>query len=123
LRDEVLRRPLGLRLRDEDLADEDRQLHFGLFDAAGDLTACVVAVPLSPVRVRIRQMAVAAAWQAQGLGRRLMEELEQTLRARGFTEFELHARNAAAGFYQKLGYTAVGGEFLEIGIPHLNMVK
>jgi len=123
LRDEVLRRPLGLRLRDEDLAAEDRQWHFGLFAADGNLVACAVALPLSPVRVKIRQMAVAPAWQAQGIGRRLMEELERNLRARDLAAFELHARRTATGFYQKLGYKAVGAEFFEVGIPHVKMVK
>ncbi len=123
LRDEVLRRPLGRSLHEEDLAAEQSQWHFGLFDADGNLTACVVAVPLSPVRVKIRQMVVAPCWQGQGFGRQLIGELEQTLRVRGITGFELHARATATGFYQKLGYSATGPEFLEVGIPHRKMVK
>lgn len=123
LRDEVLRQPLGLRLEAGDVAADDKQLHFGLFDSGGDLTACVVGVPVSPVKAKIRQMAVAPAWQGKGLGRRLMEELERELKTRGFREFELHARRSAEGFYQRLGYTTVGGEFIEVTIPHVKMVK
>ena len=39
LRDEVLRRPLGLSLGGEDLTDEESQLHFGLFAPGDDLLA------------------------------------------------------------------------------------
>ena len=123
LRDEVLRRPLGLVLEAGDVASDDKQLHFGLFDAEGSLTACVVAVPATPWKGKIRQMAVAPARQGRGLGRRLMKELEQELRARGFREFELHARRSAEGFYQRLGYTTEGGEFTEVTIPHVKMIK
>jgi ribosomal protein S18 acetylase RimI-like enzyme len=123
LREEVLRKPLGLSLTDEDLAREKGQLHFGHFEPNGALAGCVVAVPLSPTDVRIRQMAVSPSRQRKGLGRRIMEELEKTLRARGFRHFVLDARTSAAGFYEKLGYRAVGEEFLEVTIPHVRMEK
>ncbi|HKD10877.1 MAG TPA: GNAT family N-acetyltransferase [Thermoanaerobaculia bacterium] len=123
LREEVLRRPLGLSLRDEDLAGEKKQLHFGLFEPDDTLIGCVVAVPLSATDVRIRQMAVSPTHQGKGLGRRIMEDLEKTLKARGFRHFVLDARTSAAGFYEKLGYIVVGSEFLEVTIAHVRMEK
>jgi ribosomal protein S18 acetylase RimI-like enzyme len=123
LREEVLRRPLGLSLRDEDLAGEEDQFHFGLFEPGGELLACVLAVPLAPSEARIRQMAVSPAHQGNGLGRRLLREVEGTLRERGFRRLELSARTSATGFYEKLGYGAVGGEYVSHTIPHVRMVK
>lgn len=123
LREEVLRRPLGLWLREEDLAGEKTQLHFGLFAPDGTLVGCVVAVPLSPTDARIRQMAVSPSHRRKGLGRRILEELETTLKARGFRHFVLDARTSAAGFYERLGYTVVGEEFLEVTLPHVRMEK
>jgi predicted GNAT family N-acyltransferase len=123
LREDVLRRPLGLSLNDEDLAGEENQLHFGLFDPDSSLVACVIAAPLSPTTARIRQMAVAPAHQGKGLGRRVMHELEKSLRAHGFRNLELDARAAAVGFYKKLGYSVVGDEFIEVTVPHFRMVK
>jgi len=123
LRDEVLRKPLGLSLGGEDLAAEKNQLHFGLFDSTDHLIACVIAAPLSPTEARIRQMAVAPGHQGKGLGRLVMVELEETLRARGFRRFVLNARTSAAGFYEKLGYAAVGDEFMEHTIRHVLMAK
>lgn len=122
LREDVLRRPLGLSLSDEDLAGEENQLHFGLVESDG-LVACVIAAPVSPTAARIRQMAVAPAHQGKGLGRTVMLELEKSLRVRGFRTLELDARAAAVGFYEKLGYCIVGDEFIEVTVPHFRMVK
>jgi ribosomal protein S18 acetylase RimI-like enzyme len=123
LREEVLRRPLGLPLSEEDLAGEKDQLHFGLFEPGDGLVACVVAVRLSPTDARIRQMAVAPWHQRKGLGERMMGELETNLKARGFRKLVLDARSSAAGFYEKLGYTVVGDEFVHVTVPHFRMVK
>jgi hypothetical protein len=42
-----IRKPLGLSLTAEELAREEDQLHFGLFERDGNLVACVVAVKSS----------------------------------------------------------------------------
>jgi len=123
LREAVMRAPLGLSLRNEDLSAEKDQLHFGLFEADGTLVASVIAAPLADGQVKIRQMAVASSRQRRGLETRIMGELEKTLVARGFHRFVLHARVAVVGFYRKLGYVAVGGEFIEVTIPHVRMEK
>ncbi len=123
LRQEVLRRPLGLNLYDEDLRREADQWHFGLFDGAGDLIGCVIAAPQSTTEAKIRQMAVAPAFQRRGLGRIILQQLEATLVARGFTRFTLHARQSAVPFYEKLGYRVMGQRFVEVTIPHAAMEK
>jgi predicted GNAT family N-acyltransferase len=123
LRDAVLRRPLGRSVTDEDLAAEHRQLHFGLFDGAGEIAACVVAVPLSETSARIRQMAVDPRHQGKGFGRALMLGAEAELWRRGFRHLCLHARTSVVPFYEKLGYRGTGDEFLEVGISHLKMEK
>jgi ribosomal protein S18 acetylase RimI-like enzyme len=123
LRDDVLRKPLGLSLTVEELAQEGDQLHFGLFEPDDNLVACVVAVRLSPTEARIRQMAVSPPHQRRGLGTRILRELEADLRGRGFTSFVLHARASAVDFYGRLGYTVVGDEFISVTVPHFRMVK
>ena len=123
LRNDVLRKPLGLSLTAEELAREEDQLHFGLFEPDGNLVACVVAVKLSPTDARIRQMVVSPIHQRKGLGKRLMNELEANLRSRGFANLVLHARTSAVGFYETLGYMIVGDEFMDVTVPHFRMVK
>jgi predicted GNAT family N-acyltransferase len=123
LRDDVLRKPLGLSLYDEDLSVEQEQWHFGLFDADGTIIACAVAVPLPDNKVRIRQMAVTQPHQRQGHGSRIMRDVEAVLHERGYRHVILHARLRAMPFYKQLGFAVTGDEFLEIGIPHLRMEK
>ena len=123
LRNDVLRKPLGLELTAEELTREEDQLHFGLFEGDDNLVACVVAVRLSPTDARIRQMAVSPIHQRKGLGKRLMNELEANLRSRGLTHLVLHARASAVGFYERLGYTVTGEEFIDVTVAHFRMVK
>ena len=40
---------------------------------------------------------------------------------RGLAEVELHAQVTARGFYERAGYSAVGGEYTEAGIVHVTM--
>lgn len=123
LRDTLLRQPLGITM-DAEAADwDDGTRHFGLFDEADDLVACVLASPLPDGSVRIRQMAVSPTRQSSGLGRRLMREAEAELRRSGVQSLSLHARDTAIGFYEKLGYSRVGDIYLELGIPHQLMGK
>lgn len=123
LREQVLRRPLGLMLSAADLEGEQAQWHFGLFNEDGGLMACLVAAPAGDGSVRLRQMAVAPQHHAQGLGRQLVREVEQELARRGITSINLHARTSAAGFYERLGYQATRGPFMEVGVPHQAMRK
>lgn len=127
LRNQVLRRPLGLQLLDEDLTVEANQLHYGLYDETNEskptLVACVIAAPEDGQRVRLRQMAVATQHQGQGRGRELLTQVEQNLTQRGYRTIYFHARVPAVGFYEKLGYTTTGDEFSELGIPHIEMLK
>jgi predicted GNAT family N-acyltransferase len=122
LRDAVLRKPLGLALKDEDLSQEASQWHFGLFD--GDLLiASVIAAPKSEELIQLRQMAVSSQFQGQGCGRKLAEMLEKTLGGKGFQKIILHARIQVFEFYIRLGYMPVGELFEEVGIPHQCMQK
>ena len=123
LRNEVLRVPIGLNLFDEDLRPEQKQSHFGLFDQSGALIACVIVVPSSPTEAKIRQMAVSPAHQRQGYGRRIMRLVEEHLARTGIKRISMHARVTAVGFYRSLGYSTDGDQFMEVGIPHIQMQK
>lgn len=123
LRDTLLRQPLGLTMDAEEQDWEDGTRHFGLFDEADTLMACVLASPLPDGSVRLRQMAVSSASQSSGFGRSLMLQAEAELRRSGAKSLSLHARDTAIGFYEKLGYSRVGEIHIELNIPHQWMRK
>ena len=123
LRNEVLRKPLGLILYNEDIQQEKDHAHFGLFDHGKELIACAIAVPQGVGNAKLRQMAVKAGYEGQGVGRRMLFSLEALLARQGVTQLSLHARISAAGFYEKLGYVRSGEPFVEVGIPHIRMEK
>ena len=126
LRDQVLRQPLGLSIWTENLEDEVHQGHFGIIPSSvqlAPLLACVVIVPKTQERVKLRQMAVVPELQKQGLGCFLIREVEDYLRQYHIKTINLAARVSALEFYQKLGYQSISGEFLEVGIPHQYLEK
>jgi len=120
LRDRLLRAPLGLAFSSEELEAESAELHFALVDDV-QVRACAVIVPLSVREAKLRQMAVHENHQRQGLGSRLIREIEIALYRRGFKAIELNAREQAVPFYKRLGYQTAGDRFMEVGIGHWKM--
>ena len=70
---------------------------------------------------RIGRMAVLQPLRGGGAGRQVMQALEQAARERGDREVILSAQRSAEGFYRRLGYTASGDTYLDVGIPHVDM--
>jgi len=70
---------------------------------------------------RIGRMAVLKPWRGRGVGSALLLELIAMARQCGIAETRLHAQTHALGFYRKHGYTPLGEEFFEAGIPHYEM--
>ena len=122
LRDRVLRIPLGLSVRNDDLSQD---VHDVLLVACrnSEVIGCVILHPIDNDVVRLRAMAITPEYQRKGIGQLLVEEAERTAREEGFLRIVLHARIVVAGFYEKLGYLRQGGVFTEVGIPHVLMQK
>jgi predicted GNAT family N-acyltransferase len=70
---------------------------------------------------RIGRMAVLREWRRRGVGAALMEALLQKARGQSLSRVTLHAQTHATGFYRRFGFSERGGEFLEAGIPHVEM--
>lgn len=69
----------------------------------------------------IGRMAVAVGWRGKDVGRALMERLIEEAARQKHQTLLLNAQTRAVGFYQKLGFSAEGPEFMEAGIPHRQM--
>jgi ribosomal protein S18 acetylase RimI-like enzyme len=122
LRDDILRKPLGLRFTEDELEAEKDNLLIAAFEEERILGCCML-VEEKPGIARLRQMAVLNDLQGKGIGRALMNFAENIARDRGFKHIRMHARSNAVGFYEKVGYQAIGEPFMEVTIPHFIMEK
>ena len=122
LRLSMLRKPLGLSFTTEELEKEKNDILIGCFDD-GKLEACCMLTQTAPKEVRLRQMAVLSGLQGKGMGRAMLQFAENIAYDRGYKKITMHARKTAIGFYEKLGYSVAGKEFLEVTIPHFVMEK
>lgn len=122
LRNEILRKPLGLSFDQEELEKEKDDILMGAFED-DRLLGCCLMTRVDAGTVRLRQMAVPNNMQGKGIGRALMIFAENIARDLGYKKLCMHARKTAVGFYQKLGYTISSDEFVEVTIPHYTMEK
>jgi len=122
LRNDILRRPLGLQFSPEELESEKSNLLMAAYED-DQMLGCCMLVEENPQTVRLRQMAVLNDLQGKGVGRALMQFAENLARDRGYKTITMHARKNAIGFYEKMGYRKKGEEFHEITIPHYVMEK
>jgi GNAT superfamily N-acetyltransferase len=122
LRDEVLWRPLGLHLGEGELEQEKTDCHVGAF-LGKRLAGCLVLTPNGKGRMKMRQVAVRPEYQGLGIGKLMLEFSEGLALCLGFSSMIADAQKRAEGFYLKSGYASEGGEFIEVGIPHVLVVK
>ena len=83
-------------------------------EADGEVVAMAHVAPSSaanaPYRAEVQRVAVAAEARGEGVGRRLMKEVEQAALERGLTLLWLttHDGSDACGFYEAVGYRRLG---------------
>jgi predicted GNAT family N-acyltransferase len=123
IRYDVLRRPLGLEYTTEQLAAEYDQIHLAAYSDNNQMLGYLNLTPLDEQHVKMRQVAVAEAWQGKGVGKRMVAASEELARDMGFLKIVLHARETAVPFYLGLAYQQIGERFEEVGIPHFKMEK
>jgi predicted GNAT family N-acyltransferase len=91
--------------------------HAVALDASGEAIGTARLLPDG----RIGRMAVIKEWRGKGVGAALLAAMLVHARAKAMPRALLHAQIQAAGFYRKFGFSERGGEFLEAGIPHVEM--
>jgi predicted GNAT family N-acyltransferase len=72
---------------------------------------------------KVERICVMPSRRKSGAGKIIMIEMENIARGKDLHKLKLNAQTHAEGFYEKLGYKTVSGEFLDAGIPHVTMVK
>lgn len=122
LRDEMLRRPLGLSFAKEELEREKDDILIAAFDD-DKMLGCCLLTETSSQTMRLRQMAVRNSLQGKGIGESILRFAETLARDKGFRKITMHARASAIGFYERCGYKTCSEEFVEVTIPHKVMEK
>ena len=122
LRDQVLRRPLGLSFSHDELIKEKDDILIACMDD-GDMLGCCILTKIDNDTMRIRQMAVPDKLHGKGIGASIMSFAETLAKDKGYRTMTMHARDTAIGFYEKFGYKIKGQQFREVNLPHHIMEK
>lgn len=72
---------------------------------------------------KIGRMAVLKNWRGRGVGGALLRALLDLALQQGLSRVTLAAQMHALRFYERAGFQAIGGEFMDAGIPHRLMMK
>lgn len=72
---------------------------------------------------KLERIAVLESFRGRGFGREIVEALIADARSAGFDCFIMHAQSYLKSFYESMGFSPIGNEFDEVGIPHLLMVS
>ncbi|WP_417242257.1 GNAT family N-acetyltransferase [Celeribacter sp.] len=109
---------------DEELDDLDPvSVHFLACDTHGNNVGTARVYEVGSIG-KIGRVCVVKSHRGTGLGKRLIEACLQDLHARPhITQAKLGAQNHAIAFYEGLGFSVVGGEYMDGGIPHHDMVR
>lgn len=104
LRYEVLRKPWQKPI--DTASDELEQTSINAYiEQDGDIIACGRLQDNRQGTGQIRFMAVSETQQGKGLGKLILQKLEQEAQQIGLTKIELQARENAVKFYAANGYT------------------
>nr|WP_269106652.1 GNAT family N-acetyltransferase [Massilia sp. TS11] len=94
-------------------------LHAVAYDALGNPIATGRLLPDG----HIGRMAVRKRVRGTGVGAKVLNGLMQQAKKRGDQRVVLSSQTHAKDFYLKHGFTVVGAEFMEAGIPHVEMER
>ncbi len=123
LRYEVLRKPWGQPLGSEKDKDEETSIH--AFVKENERVLAVGRLQFTNENTsQVRFMAVDPGQQGKGLGKLIMEFLEERSKENGRNKVILHARENALKFYESCGYRIVEKSHLLWGqVQHWLMEK
>ena len=117
-----LRKPLGLERGSEQDQLEDTAFHIAAFDNEKIIAVGRVQIE-NNASARIRYMAVNKEHRKQGIGSRVLEELEKIATEKMAKSCWLYARETATTFYTKNHYKVNGEADSVLEIPHFRMEK
>ena len=124
IRKEVFVKEQGVPLEDE----------FDTFDEIGEECKHILVyyneLPVGTGRIRfvdgagkLERICILKDYRTYGLGKVIIQTLEEIARSKKATKVKLHGQTQAEGFYKKLDYQTSSNVFMEDSIPHILMTK
>ena len=103
----------------------------GRDEEAAHLLASLDGCPVGTARLlteggtgKIGRVCVLAECRGKGIGAALIRSAVAVFAGRaGITKVKLGAQSHALEFYSRLGFEAVGPEYMDAGIPHRDMIR
>ncbi|MBS0656238.1 MAG: GNAT family N-acetyltransferase [Verrucomicrobia bacterium] len=114
LREEVLRKPLGLIFTKKELELEKEHIHIAGF-YGHELCATALLAPHGD-ELKLQRVVTKAHLQRNGIGTEMMRFCEEYASKHGYKSIFCHAREAAIPFYLKNRYVLEGEPFEEEGL-------
>jgi len=121
LREEILRKPLGLAFSTEELECEKDHIHIAGFQDEEIIATAVLVI--EGKKAKMQRVAVKMAMQGQGIGSKMIVFCEEYGKKYGITSLYCYARESTVNFYLKNNYIPEGTYFNEDTIPHIKMSK
>jgi len=122
LRDEAMRKPLGLSLSAEDIEDDNKRTHIGGYYNNQIICACSLKIIHHKI-AHIYSFCVKQEFQNQHIGQQLMAFAESYVKFQNAARLYVEARKTAQYFYQKCGFSPCGSEYIDMNLLHQDMRK
>ena len=122
LRNEVLWKTSGLNIYDKPL-NESEDYHI-IAKNLDDVIGCLLLTKIDDISLKMREVAVHQSMRGFGIGKIIIAFSEEIAKQNGFKKIVIsNARLNVVSFYEKQGYSIVGDQFIEFGIPRRKMEK
>jgi len=90
----------------------------------GDIPVGTARIVLAGGVAKIGRVCLLVPYRGTGLGAALIRAALDLMRLRTDVSMaRLGAQTKALGFYERLGFVVVGSEYLDAGIPHIDMER
>lgn len=122
LREDVMRKPLGLQLSEDDVKNDHKRIHIGGY--IGDELICGCSLGIIHQKMgHIFSVYVKQEYQNQGIGQQLMAFAEHYAEQSGVGRLYVEGRKTAKNFYIKCGFRPCGHEYIDMNILHQDLKK
>ena len=124
LRWEILRKPWNQPKIIAPVESDDSSTHFSVINTDKKTVGVCRLHFNTDQEVQVRFVAIHSAFQGNGIGKLIMQKVENFAQNNGATKMILHARENAVPFYKNLNYSVIKKTHLLFGkIQHYLMEK